>query len=140
MVHNQRADVLVIAASDGDYCHLALHMVERGVRVYGIGEAKAPDKLRKACTKFDEVRTDPLQGVPPPKDSELDRKIVALILSEGQQGAMRVNSLGPRLHHLYGIKISEQPERNWRSYLLARSHLYKCDPKGPDTMVRLVSP
>jgi hypothetical protein len=37
----------------------------------------------------------------------------------------------------YDVKISKLPEKTWRKYLLARSELFRCDPKGPDAKVRL---
>lgn len=50
-----------IMSSDGDYTRLARYLRSQGKFVLGIGEAKTPEPLRKACTEFfcvDEVETD----------------------------------------------------------------------------------
>ncbi|MCV2865605.1 NYN domain-containing protein [Albidovulum sediminicola] len=46
---------VVIASSDGDFAHLAVQLRERGLRVIGVGEAKAPPLFRAACTRFEVV-------------------------------------------------------------------------------------
>lgn len=43
---------LMIASSDRDFSYLAEHLRETGVRVIGIGEAKAPKAFRAACSDF----------------------------------------------------------------------------------------
>jgi NYN domain len=52
---DRQADVLVVATSDGDFHHLASVLRERGFPVIGIGEGKAPEAFRKACTHFHEI-------------------------------------------------------------------------------------
>jgi hypothetical protein len=46
---------VVIASSDGDFTPLALKLAESGAQVTGIGQNKAPDGFRRACTKFVEL-------------------------------------------------------------------------------------
>jgi NYN domain len=139
-----QADVLVIASSNRDFVHLATHLREKSVRVIGIGEGKAPESFRKACTQFIELKvSDSSEAAKPPKpvlpqsDENLDQKIVALIRNEGTATGYQIARLGGRMHALHETKISDQPEKTWRAYLLARSSLYDCDAKGADSQVRL---
>lgn len=59
LFYTQRPDALAIASSDGDFAPLALRLRERGVSVYGLGEAKAPSSFREACTRFFELGNAP---------------------------------------------------------------------------------
>ena len=40
------------------------------------------------------------------------------------------------MKNAHGVKISELPEKRWRSYLAVRPALYDLDPKGPEALVR----
>jgi uncharacterized protein (TIGR00288 family) len=144
LILTSQADVLAIASSDRDFVHLATHLREKGVRVIGIGEAKAPESFRKACTQFIELKlSDKPQdsGLPKPispqLEEALDQKIMALIRNEGTATGYQVARLGGRMHALHKTKISGQPEGTWRAYLLARPLLYDCDAKGAESQVRL---
>ncbi|MBR6374383.1 MAG: NYN domain-containing protein, partial [Victivallales bacterium] len=48
---------IFIVSSDSDFTALAAIIREEGKTVYGIGEAKAPESFRKACTKFFQLKT-----------------------------------------------------------------------------------
>ena len=37
-----------------------------------------------------------------------------------------------------GIRITDEPEKTWRAWLRARPQHFSCDPKGPQSRVRLV--
>lgn len=145
-----QADLLVLATSDRDFVHLATHLREQSVTVIGIGAAKAPEGFRKACTKFLELKPKPKLAAAEPVNqpskpavsasrelAKIDGHIQDLIKSEGEDGAMMIAKLGPRLHSLHKVKISDQAQKTWRSYLTARPDLYVCDPKGADALVRL---
>jgi hypothetical protein len=137
IILDRQADVLVIASSDGDFHHLASTLRERGFPVFGIGEAKSPDHFRKACTNFEEIRVNAAAIVPiQPKKTNTDVFLIALIREGGTSG-ISIATLGGRMHALHKVKVSETPEQNWRSYLLARPALFECDPKGTDAKVRL---
>jgi hypothetical protein len=47
-----RFDACVIGSSDRDFSHLAVKLRERGLRVVGAGESKAPAHFRTKCTEF----------------------------------------------------------------------------------------
>lgn len=139
-----RADRFVIVSSDGDFTHLAQRLREFGLAVIGLGDHKAPRQLRAACTRFTQLALpEKVPSVPPtpsakPSATELDRQIRQVITAHGQKGKeLRMALLSPLMHRTHNFRISTQPERTWRAYLLARPHLFDLGPRGPDTMVRL---
>lgn len=141
-----QADVLVIASSDRDFVHLVTYLREKSFRVVGVGEAKAPESFRKACTQFIELKSadamqvaKPIPTTPPSQAVGLEQKVKELINREGSASGYQIARFGGRMHALHKTKISEMPEKTWRAYLLARPHLFECDPKGPTACVRLKS-
>lgn len=140
---NRLADVIVIAASDRDYTHLATYLREASIAVHGIGEAKAPEALRKAYCRFHAIGEDPRPDVvapgkkSAPKASMLDT-VLGVIGPAGEAG-VAIHALNPVMHRA-GFRISQQPEKTWRKWLEARSTLFHCDAKGPQARVRLRQP
>jgi hypothetical protein len=53
----RKVDVFVLASSDGDFVHVATRLRERGFKVVGLGEIKAPDSFRQACSQWVPVET-----------------------------------------------------------------------------------
>jgi hypothetical protein len=137
---------IAITSSDGDFCHLAHRLRERGVNVLGIGEAKATPQYRAACTRFEVLApaADAAQrAAPEPARVQscavpgLDQKIRAVIATNSKKGeGMRIADLSPQMNTLHGVQISTFPEKKWRAYLSARPALYDLDPRGPDARVR----
>ncbi len=131
-------DTFVIASSDGDFSHLALWLRERGRTVVGLGEAKAPQGFRRACSVFGEVPETRVCGVAPvpaAPSATLDDKVRAEIDAAG--GRMPIIELNQKMHHGHCVRISEQPEKRWPVYLGNRPHLYDLDRGGPTAMVSL---
>lgn len=146
LAHGFSIGTFVIASSDQDFSHLAHYLRERGFKVVGLGEAKAPMAFRKACSSFVDlpVKDDPPaktskeQAAPDPKTlDDLDKKVLALI---GKAPKMKIATLGQMMYKKHGIKISTRPEKNWSRYLRSKSELYNCEPKGPNACVRLKNP
>lgn len=52
LLHSGRLDGFVLVSSDSDFTRLASRIREQGLDVFGIGEIKAPESLRKACKRF----------------------------------------------------------------------------------------
>jgi len=133
----------VIASSDRDFAHLALRLRELGVRVIGVGEAKAPATFRRACSEFEVLGSEPHQTTGNEgrrslrSASELDQKIREIIAAHSKTGeGIRIADLAPKMHAQHRTRISTYPEKTWRGYLKGREHLYDLDPKGPDARVR----
>ena len=132
-----------IATSDGDFSHLALRLRERGLHVLGVGEQKAPQSFRLACSAFKQLKGAPKAArpcevaAPPCALTEFDRNIRSMIATHSIGGkGMRMADLAPKMSVTHGTRISAYPESNWRSYLTKRPALFDVDPRGPDAMVR----
>lgn len=124
---------VIIASSDGDFQHLAIRLRERGHFVLGLGEQKAPDRFRAACSAFTRL-SDPTT---PDCPTEVDQQIHAVIATHGVPGqGLPISALGPKMHAMHEVRISTLPEKSWREYLDKRPALYDLDPKGPEANVR----
>lgn len=137
---NRKADVLIIAASDRDYTHLAVNLREAGHLVIGLGEEKAPESYRKACSKFMQLiaPVEVAKVTAPPMPNTLEEKVVDLIRTEGEANSMLIGKLGGRMHSLHKAKIGSEPEKTWRAFLLARPKLFRCDARSADARVTLL--
>ncbi len=135
-------DTFAIASSDGDFAHLAKRLREKGLHVLGMGEAKAPDGFRLACTEFRQLDSEPKRGQAAPTAHgcrDFDFRIRDMIRQHSTNGrGMRIADLAPKMHAAHSTRISTYPERNWRAYLSARPNLYQLDPRGPEAMVRFL--
>lgn len=134
-------DTFVIASSDGDFVHLADRLRERGHSVIGVGRETAAERFRQACTKFrilpqaapsnrPDVGTDKTN---PQAPVDLDLLVRREIAKHGNNGSgVRICDLSNVMFKEHSIRISELPERNWRSYLSKRPALFSLDPRGPN--------
>lgn len=52
LLHSGRFDGFCLVSSDSDFTRLAARIREQGLHVYGFGEQKTPESLRKACHRF----------------------------------------------------------------------------------------
>ncbi len=135
LAHTHRLGTVVLASSDRDFTHLATYLRERGVEVVGIGEEKAPEAFREACTIFRQIGAG--DGACAPGISAMDRNIRAIIAAGSEKGrGIRIVNLGQEMRARHGTIISQTPDKNWRGYLNARPALYDLDPKGPEARVR----
>jgi hypothetical protein len=109
----------------------------------GIGEAKAPDSFRKACSAFVELdlRTagEKHSSAPPPVRplTEIERQVTDVLRSLGDATGYPIAKLGAHMHAHHRVQISQQPEKTWRAWLQARPDRFVCEPKGPEARVRL---
>lgn len=143
--HSSTAEVFALASSDGDFSHLAHHLRERGFPVIGIGEAKAPESWRKACTRFHEIgakAAEPAAAVPKPIVAleTMDQQIRAVIDEAGDVSGYPIEKINPQMLRRHGTRISTMKEKSWRKYLVERPALYACDPRGPQARVRWIGP
>jgi hypothetical protein len=139
---------VVIATSDGDFTHLALRLRERGITAVGVGEAKAPQTFRAACSVFECLEDPKPCAAPKPSlpckagaanaaPSDLDQRIREIIATNSKNGqGMRLVELAPQLHSKFGVRISSLPYKTWRAYFRERALLYDVDPKGPEAKIR----
>lgn len=131
-----------VATSDGDFTHLAQRLRERGAHVLGLGEQKAPQTFRAACTNFSLLSRKPKPSAviafAPAPCSDLDLKIRKVVAAHGSDGrSIGISLMGVRMHKDHGATTDTLPGRSWRNYLKQYPKLYDIDPPGPAAMVRL---
>lgn len=131
------ARAFVIATSDGDFTHLARYLRARGFCVVGVGEQKAPDYFRRACSQFHKL--EPRPGSGKEKFDELDKQILELIKRHGDGQALRIADINGLMRRTNDFRISNHEKKTWRSYLTSKPDMYDCDKKGPEARVRLKS-
>lgn len=136
LAHSRQVSTFVLASSDGDFRHLAHRLREAGHNVVGVGDTKAPETFRQACSKFHELKGPRAEGREPGK---FDAQIHTVIKGNSERRKLPVASLNGLMRKQYDIKISELPEKTWRKYLESKPDLYRCDAKGPDAHVELLT-
>lgn len=144
LAHSMRADAFALAASDGDYTHLAHYLVERGYALVGLGEAKVPQGFRQSCTKFIEltpdVRKPSTAKTPTQPQADVDGRVEAVIRSHADgDGWITVSMLG-KLGADRGITRKDTGRATWKAYFLTRPELYHCEGSGHAQRVRLRRP
>jgi len=141
LAYGKNIDRFAIATSDGDFSHLAHHLREKGHRVLGLGEAKAPPHFRRACTEFQEYAGAKPQIIAPamtttPSDKALRGWVVTALSDASNE--LTIQKLGPLISRTHGVRIASTPHKNWRRFLEKYPADFQCDPTGPDAKVRLV--
>jgi hypothetical protein len=129
---------VVVASSDGDFTPLALKLAERGVRVTGIGESKAPEAFRKACTRFVELANGPPATAPSsPAPFDHDRLKSWLVTEVGQAEGkeLALQTLGARMHQKYGVTKACLPVADWATFI---GSLDRLEVVGTSPAVRFV--
>lgn len=106
ILHSGRFDGFVIISSDSDFTRLASRIREQGVDVFGIGESKTPDALRKAYKKFilvenlvvsdEQTATDREKSNPPSKARPQIRSAIDTADQDG--GWVSLSHVGKQLN------------------------------------------
>lgn len=130
--HARAFDTVLLVTSDGDFRHLATWLRERGARVVGMGEAKAPEGFRAACSDFHDLIVAPSMA-----PADFDARVHEVVARSRPDG-IRVADLNVSMHRAEGFRISDSPEGNWRGWLANRPALFALDPKHADARVRTV--
>lgn len=144
LAHEGRVGTFVLASSDRDFSHIAHRLREAGLSVHGVGEEKTHEVYRKACSTFHALKS-PVTTSAKASLSQLDQQIHAVIKDgSGGMRTMTIATLANQMRNrhdvkLAQIKIGEKSASTWREYLNSKDHLYKCDPKGPDARVTLLT-
>ena len=55
LLYTEHPDAFAIASSDADFTPLVMHLREKGLPVYGYGQAKTPEPFQSACSRFTDV-------------------------------------------------------------------------------------
>ncbi len=136
---------IIIASSDRDFTHLAIHLRESGLKVVGVGGPLTTMKFRSACTVFHQLKPTKLAATQPTpvvqivSNESLDQKIARLIstLAQGDAG-IEITRLNAALRHEAAFKITSVA-KTWSAYFSARPQIYELLGKGADVKVRLIS-
>lgn len=132
-------DAFVIVTSDGDFAHVAHALRGLGRHVLGLGEKKAPNRFRLACSEFRELSVPGAQ-VEDAKLEPIDLTVRNILVEQDRKGTgLPVTKLNEFARKEGDIKISEQPERTWARYLTARPHLYDLIGEGSNQLVRVAA-
>lgn len=138
LAHSGDWDGIVIVTSDGDFSHLGHALRERGLQVLGLGEAKAPERFRAACTAFVQLGIASVTPeIPKIKAGSLSAKLVKVIASEGGEHGLKIEDLNGIMRREHNVQISKYSEKTWRGFLEKRAQVFACDPKGVNAKVRL---
>lgn len=89
VLHAGHFGVFVLVSSDSDFTRLASRIREQGLTVIGIGEAKAPDALKKACNRFvtveNLVQSDAETAAPKKAQIALARRLLVAAMEKIDQ-------------------------------------------------------
>jgi uncharacterized protein (TIGR00288 family) len=108
LLYTERPDAFAIVSSDADFTPLVMHLRERGVDVFGYGNAKTPKPFRDACTRFTAIRVRtkaeaPATAATAPDAGDQLRK--AVVAAQGKDGWARIQAVRAQL----GPKASFNP-------------------------------
>lgn len=152
LIHDGLADLLVIASSDRDFSHLASHLHERGITVVGMGEAKAPESFRKACTRFVELggkakstaqkpESAPSQAMPATPEKRLVATVIEVVHKNASEtGWMNLANLGHHIKNASGPSLKAAGYTRWKDFLTKFSAQFELDASGTTSRVRLRKP
>jgi hypothetical protein len=120
-------EVVAIASADGDFRHLAGQLVERGITVIGLGDARAPQAFRAACSRFVLLAEagDAQAGLAP---KDWPAAIARILAEEGGDGGMSTARLGQLMRQRHGVCIGAHADRTWRGYLSKRAGQFRLEP------------
>lgn len=114
-------EVFAMASSDGDFTHLAQRLREKGFHVLGLGNTKAPERLRKACCDFHVLREREACAEKVETSGKtraavaslsFDEKIRKVIKQNDKNGkGIAITELLRQMRSTYETKISAYPER-----------------------------
>lgn len=114
----------VLVSSDGDFSHLATFLRERGHRVLGMGEDKAPLAFRKSCTDWQTLEARP---------QDLHRRILEEIRK--RKDGILIGQVSPFLRGSLGVTLSDLDEKSWRKYFTNREDLFCVSGEAQQTRI-----
>jgi hypothetical protein len=62
LLHSSRLEAVGIVSSDGDFTPLVHRLRSAGLKVFGFGDSKSPELLRRACNDFTDLSKPELVG------------------------------------------------------------------------------
>ncbi|MDE9449298.1 NYN domain-containing protein [Aliiroseovarius sp. Z3] len=137
--YESKIDVFALASSDGDFMHLAARLRERGFRVVGIGEKKAPECFRKSCNSWVTLAAAKAVAAAPKLYNDVTLSFddeVLRIVRDHPQGITK-SDINKNIRECGAGKISDQPQKTWASYFKARPNQYLVTGSGQEALYKL---
>lgn len=126
------ATAFLIASNDRDFEPLIRHLHRIGCTATQI-KMEAPT----AHASIPPSTTLPASPRSAKDTRPLLEKVRAAIMAHGGPDGIAIQDLNHAMQR-QGIRITDEPEKTWRAWLRARPQHFSCDPKGPQSRVRLV--
>ena len=130
------ATAFLVASNDRDFEPLIRHLQRIGCTAIQIRSQPTTGTEATNTLPAPQSASPPAPALAPDSGSLLE-KVRAAIKAHGGPDGITIEALNPLLHR-QGVRISLQPEKSWRKWLQARPQHFTCDPKGPQSRVRLV--
>lgn len=135
LAYRRLASAFLIASNDRDFEPLIRHLQRMGFTAIQIKTPVPPtDQPVNPASTPHATKAPP--GAAAQTRSSLPDMVRAAIKAHGGSDGIAIASLNT-LFHRDGFRISQQPEKTWRAWLIARPADFVCDPKGPQARVRL---
>jgi hypothetical protein len=148
LLHSGRCDGFCLVSSDSDFTRLASRIREHGVQVFGFGERKTPESLRRVCHRF--IYTENL--VPDARAqaensatkslqhssaaTPLLKKVIAQM--ESEDGWVDLGAFGSRLDNIFSDFDSRTYGEKKLSDLVRKTDAFEVDqPEGGRLRMRL---
>ena len=119
-----RVENYVLVSSDGDFSHLATFLRERGHRVLGMGEEKAPLAFRKSCTDWQTLEARP---------QDMHQKILGEVRK--RKDGILIGQVSPFLRGSLGVTLSDLDEKSWRKYFTNREDHFDVSGEAQQTRI-----
>jgi hypothetical protein len=129
LLHEGRHDGFCIVSSDSDFAPLARRLRERSCRVFGFGEAKAPEAWRKECDRFVLISAPPSPAL---VDPVIGERILQAVKAVAVDGVAPLTAIGHELH-----KGDVPPIPGKLSTLIGQHLKLKVEKRGKEDVVRL---
>ncbi|GGZ22713.1 NYN domain-containing protein [Asticcacaulis endophyticus] len=146
LMYSHKYDGICLLTSDSDFTPLVLRLRQNGLKVYGVGEHKAPLPLREACTQFITLPTPIRNESTPilPDTLTFNQQLKAAIIATSKDGWTTPAVLGQHLSQKLG-KEYVAAQRKEHSVATLSKLLHKISPgyveielkAGTDTISRL---
>jgi hypothetical protein len=126
---------VVLATSDGDFAVLARKLRETGVTVIGIGDEKAPNLLRRSCTRFVAI-SHPIHGPEPQRACASRDPILRAALGLTGPDWKPVTAVAQELKEKHGLTRKSEGVGQWSRWFKARADRFDVDEASPGIRVR----
>lgn len=145
------ARTVVLCSSDRDFTPLVLALRRAGVQVVGVGEAKAAESFRAACTAFhildpSSVMTARPACAPRPLAQGVAADVMAGVLAKvreelgpyiGRTQGMPLKAFGSAMGQQHKVRVKELGYKRWREFAVKNPEVCTLVGEGDMTFIML---